>query len=265
MKVIPFAEIPGTNIALSDISVIYQTPVWNWLGVKNAARGRVLNGFLLIHKGQCRYEWGDGEEATLGPGGLIYLPAGCRRRVTVTQRPFSFYRISFTMTSLGENVPVVFSEKPYVFTDNASKNLFLQAEELEKSTLSQTNTLRSNALLFDFFHTLSQQLMPRHQHRIQPALDYIESHYVEPMDVAQLAGMCALSASQFYDVFKKKTGMSPIRYRNHLRVRQAKLLLQSEEITNQEIAQLLGFESIHYFSRVFKEHTGISPSQYNPE
>ena len=265
MKVSPFAEIPGTNIALSDISVIYQTPVWNWLGKKTAAKGRVLNGFLLIHKGQCRYEWGDGEEATLGPGGLIYLPAGCRRRVTVTQRPFSFYRISFTMTSLEDHANILFSEDPCVFTDSASKNLFLQAEELEKSTLSQTNTLRSNALMFDFFHTLSRQLMPQHQHRIQPALEYIESHYVEPMDVAQLAGMCALSESQFYDVFKKKTGMSPIRYRNHLRVRQAKLLLQSEEITSQEIAQLLGFESIHYFSRVFKEHTGISPSQYNPE
>lgn len=261
MKVIPFKDIPGTDFALSDISVTYQTSTWDRLGVKNAAKGRKLNGFLLIHKGQCRYEWED-KEALLGPGSLIYLPAGCRRMVTATERPLSFYRISFTMTSLSEREPIVFCESPHVFTNKASKNLFSQAEALVTSTLSRTNALRSSALLFDFFHILFRQLMPQHAHRISPALDYIESHYTEPMDVAWLAELCALSESQFYDAFKKKTGMSPIHYRNHLRVRQAKLLLESGEITIQEIAQLLGFESIHYFSRVFKAYTGISPSQY---
>lgn len=261
MKVILFKDIPGTDVALSDVSVIYQTPLWDRLGTKTASRGRVLNGFLLIHKGQCRYEWDD-REVVLGPGSLIYLPAGCRRTVTVTERPFSFYRISFTMTSLSEREPIIFCESPYVFTNKASKNLFSQAEALVTSTLSRTNALLSNALLFDFFHILFRQQMPQHAHRISPALDYIESHYTEPMDVTWLAELCALSESQFYDTFKKKTGMSPIHYRNHLRVRQAKVLLESGEITIQEIAQLLGFESVHYFSRVFKAHTGTPPSQY---
>lgn len=264
MKVIPFADTPGLDLALSDISVIYQTPAWERLGVKTAAKGRALNGFLLIHKGSCCYEWGD-NSAELGPGSLIYLPSGCRRTVYVTQRPFSFYRISFTLTEPSAGQTVLFGETPEVFTNKASKNLFTQAEELVASTLSRTNTYRSSALMFDFLDTLSRQLIPRRTDRLAPALDYIESHYTEPMDVAQLAQLCALSESQFYDTFKKKTGMSPIRYRNHLRVRQAKLLLRSEEITHQEIAQLLGFESIHYFSRVFKEYTGVAPSQYTPE
>lgn len=264
MKVIPFAQTAGMGLGLSDISVIYQTPAWDRLGTKTARRGRVLNGFLLIHKGSCRYEWDD-TAAELGPGSLIYLPSGCRRTVYVTERPFSFYRISFTVTELSTGQTVIFGQTPEVFTDKASKNLFAQAQELVTSTLSRTNTYRSSALMFDFLDTLSRQLMPRHTDRIAPALDYIESHYTEPMDVAQLAQLCALSESQFYDTFKKKTGMSPIRYRNHLRVRQAKLLLRSEEVTHQEIAQLLGFESIHYFSRVFKEHTGVSPSRYDPE
>ena len=263
MNVIPFQDIQKTDFALSDISVIYQTPVWEHIGVKHTIK-RVLNGFLLIHKGQCRYEWDD-QTVDLGPGSLIYLPAGCNRIVRVTQRPFSFYRLSFTMTDLTNNLPILFSQKPVVYTTKASKNLFSQAEAMVSSTLSRNHNLRSNALMFDFFHTLSLQLSPQHADRISPALDYIESHYTESMDVAQLAQLCALSESQFYDAFKKKIGMSPIRYRNHLRVQQAKLLLESGEITNQEIGQMLGFETIHYFSRVFKEHTGISPSQYIPK
>ena len=264
MKVIPFQDICKTDVALSDVSVIYQTPVWDRLGAKNAQKSGVRNGFLLIHKGGCRYEWDD-VTVDLQPGSLIYLPSGCHRVVTVTERPFSFYRLSFTMTDLSEGAPVIFSKTPVVFTDKASKNLFSQAEALVPSTLSQNNKLGSCGLMFDFLHTLSRQLTPQHGGRITAALDYIESRYTEPMDVARLAELCALSESQFYDAFKKKTGMSPIRYRNHLRVRQAKILLESGEITNQEIGQMLGFETIHYFSRVFKEHAGISPSQYIPK
>ena len=262
--ILPFSQLQQHDFAVSDVRVIYQTPIWDRLGSKTAAKSRALNGFLLIHKGKCRYEW-DNQTAELEPGSLIYLPFGCKRLVSVTQRPFSFYRLSFTLTDLAENAPIYFSETPMVMTDKASKNLFSQAEAMVSSTLSRNNNFRSNALLFDFFHTLFRQISPQHADRISPALDYIESHYTEPMDVAQLAGLCALSESQFYDAFKKKVGMSPIRYRNHLRVLQAQFLLESGEITHQEIGQMLGFESIHYFSRVFKEHTGIAPSQYVPK
>jgi len=116
--------------------------------------------------------------------------------------------------------------------------------------------------MFDFFHTLSRQLKPATASRVQPALEFLEAHYTEDCPVEFLAELCALSQSHFFAAFKKAVGMSPVRYKNHLRVEQAKLLLSSEECTIREIAEMLGFENIYYFSRVFSACTGVSPSRY---
>ena len=254
-------QLKNHDFALSEISVIHQTPAWERLGTKNAARGRQLNGFILVTQGQCRYEW-DEEEAVLGPGDLLYLPSGCRRAATVTQRPFSFYRISFVATELVSGEQVVFTQTPWAPTVPAGRAFLTLAEAMVKSTLSRTDAFRSGALLLEFLDTLSRQLKHHTVDRIAPALEYIEAHYTQPIDIPTLAQMCTLSESQFFAAFRKKTGMSPIRYRNHLRINQAKLLLASEESTVQEVAALLGFESTHYFSRVFKDHTDVAPSAY---
>lgn len=262
MKIMPFAELRSAELALTDVSVIYQKPAWDWLGRKNAAVGRKLNGFLLIDQGQCRYEWGD-TQVTLGHGGLIYLGAGCRRSVTVTQKPFGFYRISFVLKDLKTGEPVVFAPEPWVVTEHAGKELFALCGAMEESTLSRNNLFRSYALMYEFFDIMEKQC--RDGSRISPALTYVQDHYIESFDVAQLAKMCMLSESQLYCVFKQETGMSPIRYKNHLRIQQAKRLLKSEECTIQEVAAMLGFENIYYFSRVFKDHTGRSPTAYLKE
>ena len=259
--ILDFSELPLRDIALSDISVIYQTPVWDQLGDKNSKFGRKLNGFLLIDRGQCRYEWDDCT-AVLDPGALIYLGKGCKRTVSVTARPFSFYRISFRATDLASGEDVIFREQPWVVTKSAGKSLTALCEAMLTSTLSRAGALRSSALLFEFFDVLFRHFVPRTATRITPAVEYIDTHYTETTDLTALAKLCALSESQFFAAFRQQTGMPPIRYRNHLRVEQAKLLLAGEECTNREIAELLGFESLYYFSRVFKNHTGMSPSEY---
>lgn len=264
MKVIDFLDADKIDFALSDISVIYQTPAWEVFGSKNDRKGRALNGFLLIDKGECVYEW-EGGNAELKHGGLIYLATGSRKMVTVTKRPFSFYRICFTMTELDSGESVIFDEKPWCVTENASKNLFSICEEMVTSTLSRTAVFRSTALMYDFFYLLIKQIKPVGLSRISPALEYIESHYTEEFGISELAEMCYLCEAQLFSLFKKEIGISPIKYKNHLRIEQAKLLIASGECSNREIAEMLGFENIHYFSRVFKMHTGFSPSQYKRE
>ena len=261
MKVVKFEELHTLSFALTDVSVIYQTPVWDRLGVKNSTRGRKLNGFLLIDQGQCRYEWA-GNQAVLDPGALIYLGAGCRKFVEVTQRPFSFYRISFNITETDTGERIIFDENPWVVTANAGKSLYTLCDAMLKTTLFRGERLKSSALMFEFFYTLSRQLKPATANCVQPALDHLEAHYTEEVSVESLAELCALSQSQFFASFKKATGMSPVRYKNHLRVEQAKRLLSIEDCSCQEIAEMLGFESTYYFSRVFSACTGVSPSRY---
>ena len=51
-------------------------------------------------------------------------------------------------------------------------------------------------------------------------------------------------------------------YRNTLLLQKAESLLRSGSFTVTEISQMLGFESVSYFSRFFKKHTGSSPSAF---
>lgn len=70
------------------------------------------------------------------------------------------------------------------------------------------------------------------------------------------------SKSYIKSQFKKKTGTSVIQYYIDMKIDKAKKLLSQQKYTISEISDLLGFSSVFYFSRQFKAHTNMSPSEY---
>lgn len=70
------------------------------------------------------------------------------------------------------------------------------------------------------------------------------------------------SKSYLKKLFKKNTGYSIMDYYTHLKIERAKILIKDGKMSVSEIAGLLGYSSIHYFSRVFKNKTGLSPTEY---
>lgn len=97
---------------------------------------------------------------------------------------------------------------------------------------------------------------------VLPAIEYVKSHYAEEFNIETLSGMCYLCEAQFLSLFKKAVGMSPTKYKNFLRIQQAKELLKEGGYSVAEIATMLGFKNISYFCKVFKNYTGITPSAY---
>jgi len=258
MKVTDFSEILKTQFSITDISVIYQTPAWTTLGVGDK---RILNGFLLIDDGECKYEW-DGGAAELKKGSMIYLPTGCRKVVKVTKQPFSFYRISFIMKECGSGEEIIFDENPNLFAENMSKTTFEICENLLKSTLSENNTFISMSHLCSLFEKIKKAHKPEVDERVAKIINYIENNYTENFDAETLSDICFLSRAQMFRLFKKETGDTPIDYRNRLRIKKAQQLIQSGECTIREISDMLGFENVYYFSRIFAKYTGISPGKY---
>lgn len=80
------------------------------------------------------------------------------------------------------------------------------------------------------------------------------------LDFQKIAAENNVGYSYFRKMFKRFTGISPKQYLLQLKVLRAKELLLSSDKTIKEISFELGFQSIFYFSRIFKEKTGISPS-----
>ncbi len=104
---------------------------------------------------------------------------------------------------------------------------------------------------------------PSYLKRIKPAVDYIHSNYTHDFPYAELASMCKMSDSYFRRLFFKCFKCSASSYIKKLRVEHACKLLSSEQAPSiSEVSRASGYDNIFYFSRVFKEATGVSPSKY---
>lgn len=84
----------------------------------------------------------------------------------------------------------------------------------------------------------------------------------ENVNLEEIAFNLGLSKSYVKQNFKKITGVSVIQYFINLKIDKSKKLLSQQKYSVTEIADQLGFSSIHYFSRQFKSRTGMSPSEY---
>jgi len=98
-------------------------------------------------------------------------------------------------------------------------------------------------------------------HKIQKAVSYIRANIREKLTAQKLAKVSGLGQTTFFKKFKLCTGRSPIDYILHERIRQAKILIQKDNIRLQEIAFKCGFNSYEYFCISFKKITKSKPSE----
>jgi AraC-like DNA-binding protein len=105
--------------------------------------------------------------------------------------------------------------------------------------------------------TTPERLVRQAQFKMREALG-------EVVDFHQLAQHLGMSYSTFRRIFKKETGRAPGEYFIEMKMNRAKQLLIADK-SIQEVADLLGFDSAYYFSRLFKSRTGSSPSTFRPD
>ena len=84
----------------------------------------------------------------------------------------------------------------------------------------------------------------------------------QEFNLEELAHQYNVGYSYFRKMFKKYTGVSPGQYHLQLRIIRAKEMLVSTEKSIKEISLELGFQTIHYFSLLFKKKVGMTPSEF---
>lgn len=100
--------------------------------------------------------------------------------------------------------------------------------------------------------------------KIENAYTYIIKNYRNPdFDYTALAKESGYCYSYFSELFEEIYDQSPIKMVTDLRLKYAKELLITNRYSINEIAVLSGFNSISYFSKVFKKNFGVSPKKYN--
>jgi YesN/AraC family two-component response regulator len=99
--------------------------------------------------------------------------------------------------------------------------------------------------------------------RVTEMIEYIRSSYNNDISLDNISKKFNISRYYIIRIFKKHTGFTPIEYVNNIRVLKAiELLTGAERKTVSDIGELVGFNSITHFGRVFKKITGISPQKY---
>jgi AraC family transcriptional regulator of arabinose operon len=122
------------------------------------------------------------------------------------------------------------------------------------------NALEKALLLLD-------EINPKRGHsqrdeRIESVLEFVASHYQEPLDLETLARCAFLSPSRFSHLFKQQTRQSPLQFLENYRLERAaeKLLRSSDAI--EHISNEVGFNNAFHFSTRFRRRFGQAPSHY---
>ena len=97
---------------------------------------------------------------------------------------------------------------------------------------------------------------------LEKILEYINNMICEPITIEELCGKFSISRSSLQTFFKNNLNTSPKKYINELKLSKSKQLIKENKYTISEIAFMLGFNSVHYFSRAFTQFYEINPSEY---
>lgn len=100
---------------------------------------------------------------------------------------------------------------------------------------------------------------------IRKAITYINMEPDADLSLKALAVRLGLNPNYLSTLFTKELGVSLTEYVNRCRVEHAKHLLLSTDLPIKKIAQLCGFTDIHYFTRMFKRFTPLTPKKYREQ
>ena len=98
--------------------------------------------------------------------------------------------------------------------------------------------------------------------RVRRSLEWLQGNASAAVDGGLLAGVAGLSRAQFYSRFRAETNLTPMLFRNVVRMERAIGLLAEGEGSLGDVSVGLGFPAQSHFTRFFRQHLGITPTEY---
>jgi AraC-like DNA-binding protein len=225
--------------------------------------------FVWAGRGKMRTNEG---EFPLSPGTCFWMRPG--RRYEATQDSAARLGVSFVhfelLTPSGKALPLSaftppverISARQFAFVDTALRRVIEVRREQGGEEVAARLFAAVLADLFREPEPGEAGLERHHRETVQRATTRIREHAGASPDVATLAQEAGYSVDHFSRVFSKITGRRPQIYVIEAKLERARQLLSESSLTVGEIAEVLGYREIFFFSRQFRQHTGCSPTEF---
>lgn len=202
-----------------------------------------------------------------------YHKGGAQKRIIID---FALPTGCAALDGLYERLLTMFDTETYVYRFESAERqeIFLCLNEILKTAMGESplKELYIHQKFIDFLGLIYLN-RPRNMYKNKSKLDsitskiyeitaYIHANYHEPLTLTGLARKFYISECYLSHQFKKVTGFSLTDYIQMTRVRMVQKLLESTNEPVFDIALSCGFFSFSQFSRVFKKHSGQSPTAY---
>lgn len=237
--------------------------------------GPAVRSFYLIHyilEGEGTFS-ANGSTYHLKKGqGFLIEPDYMTVYTADMEHPWTYAWVGFSGSRARELLRSVgLQQASPVFTCRPGQGLEPYiADMMEHNYATASDAYRREAMLMLIFSTLAQAsrpAMPDHTENayVEQAVQYIRNHYHEPLRVEEIARYVGVNRSYLSILFKKYTGLSPVKYLQTFRMTRAAQLLALTQLPIATVAFSCGYQEPEAFHKAFKQHMGLSPSRYRAQ
>lgn len=223
--------------------------------------GRKQHSFLYTANGTMRYSFVGKvqEDIVASAGELVFIPATTRHSSLYMDPENTVEIVQFD--HLTGSIPNYLSCPSLIRNDAAGKIFRSLSSDLQSG--EELNSLYFLSQIYGLLWHISRnsQNIPRKYSRLQLVLKELHLTYSEQYKIQYYADLCGMSEPGFRRLFKEYTGVSPVEYRNRMRLQAAKKMLGSGEFTVEEVAEKVGFSNVSFFCRTYKKQFGHSPGK----
>ena len=237
--------------------------------------GPAVRSFYLIHyivEGEGEYSV-NGATYRLKQGqGFLIEPDYLTTYTADLRRPWAYVWLGFSGRKAKDILNTVgLSQDSPIFTCAPEQHLEQYIIDMLEHNYGTTSDLyRRQAMMLLFFSALAQSkrnvVADRSENAyVAQAIRYIQDCYHEPLLVEDIARYVGLNRSYLSNLFKKYTGLSPIKYLQTFRMTRAAHLLSLTQLPVSAVAYSCGYQETESFHKIFKQHTGLSPKRYRAQ
>lgn len=223
---------------------------------------------ILVTEGRLLYRLNDVTREAF-KGELVFIPSGTQREAfNDRQSLHQKYAVTFT-SDLTLDLPILMGNEPRfirvrMFDYYKERFVAMYRQSLERRAYFHTI---QTGILLELLGTTCRELeaapLPRRRaSQIETIEHYIIENYRKPLVLKELADLIERSPNYTLALFKEAVGHTPLEYQHRLRIASAMEMLQNTSLSVTFIAHHLGYYDTSYFYKVFRRHTGLSPSAY---